>query len=120
MKDEVVNKEKEYRKLFMYQKRWAKHWITPSAHRAHSSTMFMIEPAKRTLKIIQKLENDKVSYFERVNKLIEFFYEMNQKEEQVQNRMYNGYYFECYQYLKKETNKVENGEKATIYKMPRA
>ena len=45
---------------------------------------------------------------------------MNEKEEQIKNRMYNCYYFDCYQYLKREIQKVERGEKATIYKMPRA
>lgn len=120
MTEKVINKEKEYRKIFLYQKRWAKHWITPSAHRAHSSTMFMTEPAKKTLKIIEDLENNKLTNYERINKLKDFLKEMNEKEEQVQNRMYNCYYFDCYQYLTREIKKVERGDEATIYKMPRA
>lgn len=118
---EDINKEKEYRKLFMHQKRWAKHWITPTAHRAHSSTMFMTEPAYKSLETINSIEeHNKLTNYEKVNMLIEFYKEMNEKEEQVKNRMYNCYYFDCYQYLKKEIQKVEKGEQATIYKMPRA
>ena len=121
MNEEVINREKEYRKLFLHQKRWAKHWTTSTAHRAHSSTMFMTEPANKTLKTINNIEEkNKLTNCEKVNLLIEFYIKMNEKEEQVKNRMYNCYYFDCYQYLKREIQKVERGEKATIYKMPRA
>ena len=121
MKEEKINKEKEYRKLFMYQKRWAKHWITATAHRAHSSTMFMTEPAKKTLEKINRIEeNKKITNYEKINLLIEFYRKMDEKEKQVKNRMYNHYYFDAYQYLKRENQKVERGEEATIYKMPKA
>ncbi len=120
MEEEIINKEKEYRKIFMYQKRWAKHWTTSTAHRAHSSTGFMTEAAYKTLEAINEIETKEVCNYEKLCKLMGFYIKKNEEEEKVNNRMYNCYYFNCCQYLKREMNKVEHGNKATIYKMPRA
>ena len=67
--------EDEYKKLFLYQKRWAKHWTTYSAHRAHSSTQWMREPAQETFDFICTLQKDmkQSPYSDKVIELYKFF-----------------------------------------------
>lgn len=117
----MIDKEKECKKLFLYQRKYAKHWLTPSAHRAHSSTTFMIDPANKTLEKISNLnKNDRLSFYEKIIVLMKFYIEMDTQEKQVSNRMYNRYYFECYRYLENEMKKIEKEEEVTIYKMPKS
>ncbi|WP_418809740.1 hypothetical protein, partial [Ruthenibacterium lactatiformans] len=75
--------EDEYKKLFLYQKRWAKHWTTYSAHRAHSSTQWMREPAQETFDFICTLQKDmkQSPYSDKVIELYNFFVKKTQEAE---------------------------------------
>lgn len=109
-------KEKEYRKAFMFYKRWANHWLTPSAHRAHSSTIGMKEPAQKTLDFINSIDTKEKSYKEKYEQLNAFYIE----QEQIQkNSKYMGtsYYFDCLQYHKKINDSISEGESIIIPKI---
>ena len=98
--------EKEYRRIFLQQKKCAKHWLTPSAHRSQSSTIGMMGPARKTLQYIESLEVKKISNKEKLNSLQTFYEEQNQLENK-QSRMGSDYYFNCIRYCKSEVEKAE-------------
>ena len=64
--------DKEYRKIFFNQKRWAKHWTTKSATR-HSNTFGMKKPAIQTLEYIENLQKMKISEEERLSLLLDYY-----------------------------------------------
>ena len=115
----MINQEKEYRKVFNNHKRWAKHWTTSSAHRAHSSTTSLIKPADKTYEFINKLnlESEK-SFKEKVEILIEFYDEENILE-RSRKLMGSGYYFNALQAIKAQKGEIESEKRATIFKMPK-
>lgn len=117
---DMINQEKEYRKVFLYHKRRAKHWITPSAHRAHSSTISSIKPAEKSLEFINKLNEDSGKCFkEKVDTLIEFYDKENALE--LSNEiMGSRFYYGACKEIKRQKNEIESGKEATIHKMPRS
>ena len=116
---DMINEEKEYRKVFLYHKRRAKHWITPSAHRAHSSTISLRDPADKTLKYINDLDAEfEKSSKEKVDMLMEF-YDKESALEHSQKIIGPKYYYDAHREIKRQKNEIESGKEATIYKMPR-
>lgn len=116
----MLNEEKEYRKVFFNHKRWAKHWTTPSAHRAHSSTINFIKPAEKTFEFINKLNVESEKHFmEKVNMLIEF-YDKENTLERSQGFIGSSFYGDAWRAIKKQKKKIESGKEATIFKMPKS
>ena len=107
----MINKEAEYRKLFKFNKRWAKHWTLPNAHRSHSSTTIMKMPAKKTLEFIESIDVKGVSYKEKVETLLNFYIE---RETDV-----SSYYFNLIQNTQSSIQTIEDGQPVYIPKMPR-
>ena len=87
----MIVEEVEYRKAFMCHKRWAKHWLTHSAHRAHSSTLGMMEPADKSLKLIELIDTKDKSYKEKFE-LLDRFYNEQDRIEKSSKFMGSGYY----------------------------
>lgn len=114
----MINEEFEFRKAFMFHRKWAKHWLTYSAHRAHSSTLYMKEPAAKTLKFIEFIDNEDKSYKEKIELLDKFYNEQVQNEKSSKS-MGSGYYFDCLQFSKRVHCNIGKGEPVTIPKMPR-
>lgn len=116
----MINEEKEYRKVFLNHKRWAKHWTTPSAHRAHTSTISLTEPAEKTLKYINNIdvESGKCSK-EKVDMLIEF-YDNENVLERSREFMRSGFYYEAWREINRQKSEIESGKEATIFKMPKS
>lgn len=100
--------DKEYRKIFLNQKKWAKHWTTRSAHRAHSSTQTMAKPAQKALEYIESIQKLKITDKERVMLLFDY-YDKN-KNFQFDNSN-NG--------LEHQIKMLEENGIAPIYKMPK-
>jgi hypothetical protein len=115
----MLGLESEYKKLFGLNKRWAKHWLTNTAHRAHSSTLNLIEPAKKTLEFIESIDHQDGSYECKIKLLNEFYNERN-SEEKHSDRMGSDYYFNCIQYIKRAISDIEKGIPIIIPKMPRS
>lgn len=114
----MININKEYHKLWLYEKRYAKHWISPSAHRSHSSTTFMIKPAKLTLDKIDELNEQKLTDEEKLNLLIVFYEKQNHKELNSNDQRFpNSYYMDALQYLNREIKKIKQGEEVYIPKL---
>lgn len=117
---DMINEEKECRKVFFNHKRWAKHWTTPSAHRAHSSTISLIKPAEKTFEFINKLNVESGKRFkEKMDMLIEF-YDKENALEGSQAFMGSSFYCDALQAIKKQKNEIESGKRATIFKMPKS
>jgi hypothetical protein len=112
----MIDKEKEYSKVFKLLKRWAKHWLTNSAHRAHSSTIGLRVPSENTLDFINLLDNEKITYKDKVQKLHDFCSEQNKKE-QSQKLMGTGYYLDCLKFIESKVKSIESGEPVSIPKM---
>lgn len=115
----MIIEEAEYKKAFMLHKRWAKHWLTNSAHRAHSSTIGMIEPATKTLRFIESIDNKDIS-FKTKFELLDRFLADQENCEKNNKRMGSDYYFECLQYNEKVINNITMGVPVNIPKMPRS
>lgn len=115
----MIAEEVEYRKAFKFHRRYAKHWLTSSAHRAHSNTLCMKEPAAKTLEFIELIDTKDKSYKEKFELLDKFYKEKDLNERRCKS-MGSGYYFQCMQYNKKVFNNIANGEPVIIYKMPRS
>ena len=112
--------EDEYKKLFLYQKRWAKHWTTYSAHRAHSSTQWMWEPAQETFDFICTLQKDmkQSPYSDKVIELYNFFVKKTQEAESQKELWYtNGYdyYCDCIRYIQTQLKNISSGIPVKIY-----
>lgn len=114
----MIVEEVEYRKVFMSHKKWVKHWLTNSAHRAHSSTLCMMEPAAKTLKFIESIDNKDRSYKEKIELLDKFYNEQDQNEKSSKS-IGSGFYFERLQYNKKVICNILKGEPFDSPKMPR-
>ncbi len=116
----MINEEKEYRKVFLNHKRWAKHWTTLSAHRAHSSTISLKKPAEKTFKFINNIdvESGKCSK-EKVDILIEF-YDKENVLERSQEFMGSDFYYEAWRAIIRQKSEIESGKEATIFKMPKS
>lgn len=119
MKSIDINKEKEYKKLFKHQKRWAKHWTTATAHRGHSSTIGMTEPANKTKEFIGILEEEDTTYKSRNEELLRFYIEEQDKEKK-EHFLGIDYYFECIKFMKKLIFEIENGNEISVPLMPRS
>ena len=116
----MIDEEKEYRKVFFNHKRWAKHWTTLSAHRAHSSTFSLINPAEKTFEFINKLNAESGKHFkEKVDMLIEF-YDKENVLEGSQALMGSSFYCDALQAIKKQKSEIERGKESTIFKMPKS
>jgi hypothetical protein len=100
--------DKEYRKVFFNQKRWAKHWTTNSAHRNHSSTQGMTKPAQKAIEYIESIEKLIIPEKDRLMLLFEY-YENNGTL--IFGNSNNG--------LKKQIKILEMDGVAHIYKMPK-
>jgi hypothetical protein len=108
-------KETQYRKVFLFQKRLAKHWQTHSAHRAHSSTQGMIEPAKRTLAYIELIDTEERTYKIKLELLDAFFDEQDSIGRGSCN--YVSYYSDAKSINKRSYNSINNGEPVFIPKL---
>lgn len=118
-KETKITDEKKYRRLFLFEKRWAKHWGNYNIHRAQN-THFMIEPAKIAYEEITIIDEIKeLSNKEKINELLNFYKEMDNKEKMVEGRMMNHYYFDSLQRLQKQIEKVEKGEEIIIRRISR-
>lgn len=115
----MIVDEVEYRKTFMFHRRWAKHWLTLSAHRAHSSTLNMKEPAVKTLKFIELIDNKDKSYKEKIE-LLDRFYDEQDHNEKSSKSMGSSYYFDGLQFNKRAYSNIVKGEPVNIPKMPRS
>jgi hypothetical protein len=115
----MIVDEVEYRKAFKYHRTWAKHWLTNSAHRAHSSTSFMSEPAAKTLKFIDELILNKNNSYKEKFELLDKFYNEEDHIVRSSKSMGNSYYFDSLQYNKRVFINIAKGEPVMIYKMPR-
>lgn len=115
----VLSKEKEYKKLFNFEKRWAKHWLTPSAHRAHSSTISLQKPAQKTLDFILAIEQEQTSYADKVNRLLEFYHQ-GDAEERQSHMMGSGYYHDSSSFTQKKKTEIEIGQVIELRHMPRS
>lgn len=102
----------------MLHRRWSKHWLAYSAHRAHSSTLGMKESAEKTLKFIESINDKSKSYKEKFELLDNFFIEQDRNEKSSKS-MGSSFYFDCLQYDKKVFNNISKGEPVYIPKMPR-
>jgi len=114
----MIVDEVEYRKAFIYERKWAKHWLTRSAHRAHSSTLCMMEPAAKTLRFIESIDNKDKSYKEKIE-LLDRFYDEQDHNERSSKSMGSSYYFDCLQFNKRVCSNILKGEPVNIPKMPR-
>lgn len=113
----TLEQDKKFRKLFLYEKRWAKHWANYNCHKAQN-THFMMEPAQKTYNKILEIENLKINNnYEMLNILLEYFRDMNDIEEKVEGRLMNHYYWDCIQYLERNISRVFNGEEIIINKI---
>ena len=115
----MFDTEAEYRKVFKLNKRWAKHWLTNTAHRAHSNTLSLIEPAEKSLAFIESINIQRMSYEDKITLLNEFYREKD-NDEKRSGRMSSGYYANCMQYIKKAINSIEKESPVIIPKMPRS
>lgn len=111
----MINKEVEYRKLFKLQRRWAKHWITTSAHRAHSSTLSMREPGNQSLNFINSINDKNVSFKEKNELLLKFYNEQNQKD-----NCFNSYYSDCIQLMRRLMKQIESEIPIEVPKISRS
>lgn len=110
----TLEQDKKFRKLFLYEKRLAKHWANYNCHKAQN-THFMLEPAQKTYNKIMEIEKINTNdNYEMLNILLEFFRDMNVVEEKVEGRCMNHYYFDRIQSLKSNIDKVFNGENIII------
>lgn len=114
----MIVEEVEYGKSFKLHRKWAKHWITNSAHRAHSSTLCMKKPAAKTLEFIELIDNKEKSYKRKIELLDKFYNEQDYNEKNCEC-MESDYYFQCLQFNEKVFSNVEKGEPVIIPKMPR-
>lgn len=114
----MIVEEVEYRKAFMFHRRWAKHWLINSAYRAHSSTLCMKEPAAKTMKFIESIDNKHKSYKEKIESLGRFYNEQDHNEKSSTS-MGSGYYFDCLQFNKRVFSNIAKGDPVTIPTMPR-
>lgn len=108
-------KEIEYKEIFQFQKRWAKHWLTYSSHRAHSSTQGMIEPAKKTVAYIESIEFKEKTYRIKLE-LLDFFFD-EQDHIERSSHSYNSFYYEAKRFDERAYNSIANGEPVLIPKL---
>ena len=114
----MFNKENEYKKAFNFQKRWVKHWTTPSAHRAHSSTDAMKPQAEDALKKIIEINNLNLSFEEKIINLLDY-YKNCQLEQSLKPIMGTPFYRNNIQYIETQIKNIENNIPVEIYKMPK-
>lgn len=114
----MIVEEVEYKRAFMFHKRWVKHWLTYSAHRAHSSTLCMMEPAAKIFEFIELINNKDKTYKEKIELLDRFYNEQDHNEKNSKS-MGSSYYFDCLQFNKKVFSSIVKGEPVNIPKMPR-
>jgi hypothetical protein len=108
--------ENEYKRAFRFQKRWAKHWTTMSAHRAHSSTQSMRDPAQITYDYIISIDTKGYTFKEKFELLNKFFLIKNEEETKKQTSR-NGYYREAVGYNDIALRAIENGESVVVGKL---
>jgi len=107
----MINAENEYKKLFKYQKRLARHWFSPSTHRSRSGEIGFRRPAKESFDYINELEAEKMSYKERTELLLKF-YKKNRKGN-------SGYYDPILYGFEGELKSIQNGNTVWIPKITR-
>lgn len=114
----MFNKENEYKKTFNFQKKWAKHLTTPSAHRAHSNTDAMRTQAEEALEKIIDINNLELSFEKKTIKLLDY-YENCQQKQSLKPIMGTPFYQNNIQYIKAQIKNIENEIPVKIYKMPK-
>lgn len=111
----MYEKETEYKKIFQFQKRWAKHWQTYSAHRSHSSTQGMIESAKETLNYIESIDTKEKTYKTKLELLDVFFDEQDRIERG--SRGYDSFYYDAKRFNERSYNSIAKSEPVFIPKL---
>lgn len=119
MVEKVFSATKEFKRLLMHQKKWAKHWLTPTAHRAHSSTCGLHGPAQLTLDFICSMENDANSDEFKIRKLLEF-YETSEKVARSNRMMGFGFYHDAASFVRANIIEIEAGGIPLLPHMPKA
>ena len=115
----MIDEEKEYKKVFASNKKWAKHLTTYSAHRDHSSTQGMIEPAQKTLDFINSIDYGHVTYKEKCEIIRNFIMEMDNKEKNPKDRMGTSFYSNLLSYNEKQIKGIERGDSVEVLKVSR-
>jgi hypothetical protein len=104
-----MDKEKEYRKVFYFLKRWAKSPLTYTYTRGYSAGLADREPAKIIYDYILFLDGDtKILYEEKLHLLYEFGEKVD-LEESNRPLMGTGFYRNILSHIKREITNVEKG-----------
>ncbi len=112
----MIDVENEYKRAFKFNKRHAKHWTTYSAHRAHSSTTYLLAPAKKIFKFINELEANTLLYEEKFGLLMDFYCTEEEKE-RSKDIMVSSFYHDCLRYCQRAISDIKDGVPVTIRKM---
>jgi hypothetical protein len=103
------DKEKKYRKVFYFLKKWSESPLTPSYTNGYSRGRADREPAQKTYDYILSLDRDTSISFEEKLKSLYTFLEKTDEEERKRPLIGTGFYRNIQSHLKSEISNVEKG-----------
>lgn len=109
----LIDKEKEFKVVLTFLKKWCNHWLTPSARRKYAGADSMKEPAKKTLEFINSIDAA-LSFEEKLNQICTFS-EFENEKERSKPIMGTDFYSENIRIIEAEIRNIKSGNPA-IYR----